>query len=338
MRSGVYTSHFSLLSFCMVEQIIYAPKPKEGEAWDVVIIGSGPAALTAAIYTTRGAASTLIIGGEKWGGQLMLTTTVDNFPGFPEGIQGPELMEKMRAQAQRFGGEFLEKNVTSVDFSQTPYRILVGETVYLAKSIVIATGAQNKWLGVPGEKELLGRGVATCAPCDAPFYKDKRVVVVGGGDSALTEALVLTKYAREVNIIHRRDTLRASAAMQKKVEENKKIAYLWNTEVTEIMGEGKVEKLKLKNNKTNEESELAVDGIFIAIGHTPDSDLFKGPIEMDDRGYIKIHDSTRTNLEGVFVAGEVHDANYKQAITTAGFGCMAGMDALRYLDKDVPSW
>lgn len=322
----------------MEENIEYSPKPKEGEPWDVAIIGSGPAGLTAAIYTTRGAASTLVLAGEKWGGQLMLTTEVDNFPGFPEGIQGPELMMRMRKQAERFGAEIVEKNVVQVNFSSLPYKIITSDSQYLAKTVIISTGASNKWLGVPGEKELLGRGVATCAPCDAPFYKDKKVAVVGGGDSALTEAIVLTKYATEVIVIHRRDELKASVAMQKKAKDNKKIKFLWNTEITRIVGEGKVEKLELKNNKENKTSELKVDGVFIAIGHKPDSDLFKGPVEMDERGYIKVHGHTSTNLEGVFVAGEVHDQHYKQAITTAGFGCMAAMDALRYLDKSGPSW
>lgn len=324
--------------FFMSEIQIFAPKPLQNEPWDVLIIGSGPAALTAAIYTTRGAASTVIIGGEKWGGQLMLTSTVDNFPGFPDGIDGPELMTKMRSQAERFGAEFIEKYVESVDFSTSPYTITANEKTYLAKSVIIATGAQNKWLGVRGEQELLGRGVATCAPCDAPFYKNKRVAVVGGGDTAMTEALVLTKYASEVFILHRREELRASVAMQEKVKSNPKISILWNTEVREIVGETKVEKLKLYNNKENKEDELSVDGIFIAIGHHPDSRLFKGPIAMDERGYISVTNNTHTNIEGVFVAGEVHDDCYKQAITTAGYGCMAGMDALRYLDKDVPSW
>ena len=322
----------------MAESILYAQKPKEGEPWDVAIIGSGPAAFTAAIYTTRGAASTVILGGEIWGGQLMLTTTVDNFPGFPEGVQGPELMELMRKQAERFGAEFVQKNAEKIDFSTKPCQITASNKIYLAKSVIIATGAMDKWLGVPGEKELIGRGVSTCAPCDAPFFKDKKVAVVGGGDTAMTEALVLTKYATEVTIIHRRDEFRASAAMQKSVADNPKIQVLWNTEVKEIVGVGKVDKLKLKNTKDNTESELAVDGIFVAIGHKPDSDLVKGSIDMDDRGYIKVFDHTKTNTEGVFVAGEVHDAKYKQAITTAGFGRMAAMDVLTYLDKDIPTW
>ena len=322
----------------MGEKIEFAKKPAGGEAWDVVIIGSGPAALTAAIYTTRGAASTLIVGGENWGGQLMLTTIVDNYPGFPDGIQGPDLMKQMRLQAERFGAEFIQKNASFVDFSKKPYIIRTSENEYFAKSVIIATGASNKWLGAIGEQELLGRGVATCAPCDAPFYKDKQVAVVGGGDSAMTESLVLTKYANKVTLIHRRGEFRASAAMQKKVIDNPKIEIKWNTEVKEIVGKGKVEKLVLMNNKDNKLTELEVDGVFIAIGHKPDSDLFKGPIEMDEQGYIIVKDHTKTNLEGVFVAGEVHDQHYRQAITTAGFGCMAGMDALKHLDKEVPVW
>lgn len=317
---------------------MFTSKPKKGEPYDVAIIGSGPASLTAAIYTTRGAASTLILGGEKWGGQLMLTTDVDNFPGFPEGIQGSELMDRMRKQAERFGAEFVQENVERVDFGKAPFILLVGGVNYSAKSVIIATGASDKWLEIPGEKELIGRGVSTCAPCDAPFFKNKDVAVVGGGDSAMTEALVLTKYANQVYILHRRDEFRASIAMQQKVLTNPKIKVLWNTEITQIEGEGKVEKVAIKNNREGKNSELKVDGVFVAIGHKPDSELFKGPIEMDEKGYIKVHDNTRTNMEGVFVAGEVHDQHYKQAITTAGFGCMAGMDALRYLDKNIPSW
>ena len=316
----------------------FAKKPKEGQAWDVAVIGSGPASLTAAIYTTRGAASTLILGGEKWGGQLMLTTQVDNFPGFPDGIEGPELMTRMRKQAERFGAEFVQRNVEMVDFGKTPFELIADKIKYLAKSVIIATGASDKWLEIPGEKEHIGRGVSTCAPCDAPFFKGKKVIVVGGGDSALTEALVLTKYATDVTIIHRRDQFRASAAMQQKVMADSKIKVLWNTEVMQIEGAGKVEKIQVKNNKDNKSSEIMIDGVFVAVGHKPDSELFKGPVEMDEKGYIKIYDHTKTNIEGVFVAGEVHDQHYKQAITTAGFGCMAGMDALKFLDKSVPSW
>jgi thioredoxin reductase (NADPH) len=311
----------------------YAQKPKsQNEAWDVAIIGSGPASLTAAIYTTRGAASTIILGGEKWGGQLMLTTDVDNYPGFPEGIQGPELMEKMRKQAERFGAEFVQKNVTAVDFSKKPFELMTGDTKYLAKSVIIATGAETRWLNVPGEDKLRGRGVSSCAPCDAPFFKGKNVIVVGGGDSAMEEALVLTKYAESVTIIHRREEFRASAAMQKRVTENKKIKVIWNTEVTGFTGEQKLEKVLLKNNKTGETSEIAVDGAFVAIGHTPSTEIFKGKIELDKKGYIAVKDHTQTSVEGVFVAGDVHDYQYRQAVTAAGFGCMASLEVLKFLD------
>jgi thioredoxin reductase (NADPH) len=323
----------------MAEANIFASKPKEGEAWDTVIIGSGPAALTAAIYTTRGAASTLILGGEKWGGQLMLTTTVDNFPGFPEGIQGPDLVQKMRKQAERFGAEFVEKNVEGIDFDKKPYEVLAGGLKYLAKSIIIATGADTKWLGIPGEKEFIGRGVSSCAPCDAPFFKDKKVAVVGGGDSAMEEALTLTKYATTVTMIHRRSEFKASAAMQKKVLENSKIKILWNTEVVEIIGNKSVEKMILKNNQTGETIELSLDGVFVAIGHTPSSQIFSGNIETDEKGYIVAKEGTKTNnREGIFVAGDVHDWHYKQAITAAGFGSMAAIDTLKYLNKDAPAW
>lgn len=327
-------------------KIEYAPKPKDKMPWDVAIIGSGPAALTAAIYTTRGAASTLILGGEIWGGQLMLTTTVDNYPGFPEGIQGPELMNLMRKQAERFGAEFVQENVESLDLAKKPFELTAGGKKYIAQSIIIATGADTKWLGVPGEDKLRGRGVSSCAPCDAPFFKDKDVVVVGGGDSAMEEALVLTKYASSVTIIHRRDEFRASNAMQKKVfakEKEGKIKIHWNTEVVEFIGDEKLERIKIKNNKSQQVQELPIDGVFVAIGHVPATTIFKGKVELDEKGYVKRQPSengykTRTNVEGVFVAGDVHDNVYRQAITAAGFGCMAGMDALRYLDKSGPSW
>jgi thioredoxin reductase (NADPH) len=249
---------------------IISSKPKEGEPWDVIIIGSGPAGLTAAIYTTRGSASTLVIGGEKWGGQLMLTTTVDNYPGLP-GIQGPELMQRMRDHSTKFGAEFLEKNVESVDFTKTPLEVTAGGEKYQAKSVIIATGAETRWLGVPGEEKLRGRGVSSCAPCDAPFFKDKKVAVIGGGDSAMEEALVLTKYASSVTIIHRRDAFKASAAMEQKIMKQVKagkVNVMWNSEVEEFLGDQKLEKLKIKNSKTNETTEVAFDGAFVAIGHT----------------------------------------------------------------------
>lgn len=302
----------------------------EDKIWDAVIIGSGPSGLTAAIYTTRGAVSTLILGGEKWGGQLMLTTEVDNFPGFPEGIQGPDLMLNMRRQAERFGANFVEKNVESVDFNSSPKKITAGGQTYLAKTVIVATGADTLWLGVPGEDKLIGRGVSSCAPCDAPFFKEKIVGVVGGGDSAMEEALVLTKYAKEVYIIHRRDQFKASKAMQEKVFANEKIKVIWNTVVTEIVGEQKVEKLILKDNE-GKVSELIADGIFVAIGHSPATQIFSGKIDLDEKGYVKKGENMTTSIEGVFVAGDVHDHHYKQAVTAAGLGCMAGMEALNYL-------
>lgn len=316
-----------------MEQAFLASKPKDPETpWDVAIIGSGPAGLTAAIYTTRGAASTLILGGEIWGGQLMLTTTVDNFPGFPEGVEGPELMEKMKSQAERFGAEFVGVNVESIDVDKSPFVIRAGDKAYLAKSVIIATGARTVWLDAPGVKELIGKGVSSCAPCDAPFFRDKKVAVVGGGDSAMEEAHVLTRYASEVVIIHRRGEFKASQAMQEKVKSNPKIKILWNTEVVKANGEEKLESLDLKNNVDNSLTNLPVDGLFVAIGHAPATEIFKGKVELDERGFVK-NRGTKTNIPGVFVSGDVHDRQYEQAITAAGFGCMAGMDVLRYLEE-----
>ncbi len=316
-----------------MDQQIFAPKPDSPFGpWDTAIIGSGPAGLTAGIYTTRGASSTIIFGGETWGGQLMLTTNIDNFPSQPE-ILGPELMGKMREHVQMFGAEFVQKNVESVDVSQSPFKLTVDGAVYTAKSIIIATGAETKWLDIPNISKLIGRGISSCAPCDAPFFKDKKVAVVGGGDSAMEEALVLTKYATEVTIVHRRDTFKASKAMQTKVLSNAKIKVLWDTEIVEVVGENKLEVLKVKNSKTSLASDLVVDGLFIAIGHTPSTMVFNGKIELDEKGYVIAHDRTKTSVDGIFVAGDVEDHNYKQAITAAGFGCMAGMDTLKYLSE-----
>jgi thioredoxin reductase (NADPH) len=318
-----------------MENSIIAPKPTDPKGpWDVIVIGSGPAGFTAAIYTTRGAASTLILGGETWGGQLMLTTKVDNFPGFPEGIDGPELMEKMKAQAVRFGAKFVGASVTSVDVTKKPFEVTAGGVIYLGKSIIVTTGAQTTWLDAPGVKELIGRGVSSCAPCDAPFFKDKKVAVVGGGDSAMEEASVLTKYASEVTIIHRRDTFKASAAMQDKVKDNPKVKILWNTEVVKANGESKLESLDLINNSTKEASQLAVDGLFVAIGHKPSSEVFVGKIELDDKGYVKpAEGQCNSSVEGIFVAGDVVDKKYKQAIVASGMGCMAAMEVLTYLEE-----
>jgi thioredoxin reductase (NADPH) len=329
--------------------------------YDVIILGSGPAGLTAAIYTTRANLKTLVIAGEKWGGQLMLTTEVENFPGFPDGIQGPDLMANMRKQAEKHGAEFIDVNFASGDFSKSPFTIQAGEKSFQGKSIIIATGADTKWLGVPGEKEKIGRGVSSCAPCDAPFFRNKNVIVVGGGDSAMEEALVLTRFAQKVTIIYRGDTLRASEVMQQRAFANGKISFIFNTVIEEVQGEQKVEKVKLKTDCTDGsiivkpgehmgtttvdkiggkeikrsdntmEWELLTDGIFVAIGHIPNSKVFAG-IDIDDRGYIKVQEHTKTNKEGVFVAGDVHDRQYMQAVTAAGFGCAAALEAERWLE------
>lgn len=298
--------------------------------YDVIIIGSGPAGLTAGIYTTRASLKTLIIAGVKWGGQLQLTTLVENYPGFPNGIQGPDLMTAMRKQAEKFGAEIIDADFSNADFSKKPFTVFAGEKSFEGKSVIIATGADTRWLGVTGEEEKIGRGVSSCAPCDAPFFKDKNVIVVGGGDSAMEEALVLTKFAKEVTLIHRRDSFRASQIMQDKVKTNPKIKILFNSEIVEILGKEKVERVKLTNNKTGEVTTLPIDGVFVAIGHLPNTNAFKG-IDIDEEGFIKVYEHTKTNIEGVFVAGDVHDNHYKQAVTAAGFGCMASLEAERWL-------
>jgi thioredoxin reductase (NADPH) len=304
--------------------------------WDVIIIGSGPAGLTAAVYTSRGAASTLILGGTSWGGQLMFTTTVENYPGFPEGIEGPDLMAKMRSQAERFGATFLAEDATKIDLSKKPFEVTSGVKSYFAKTVIVATGAQTVWLEAPGVKEFIGRGVSSCAPCDASFFKDKKVAVVGGGDSAMEEALVLTKYASEVMIIHRREEFRASKIMQEKVTKNPKIKILWNTEVEKVEGAQKVEAVEVVNNKTQKKEKIALDGVFIAIGHKPLSEIFKGQLDTDEKGFIKIiSPHAKTSVPGVFVAGDVMDPYYKQAATAVGSGCAAALEALSYLE-DTP--
>ncbi len=311
--------------------------------YDVIIIGSGPAGLTAAIYTTRANVKTLIIGGSKWGGQLMLTTLVENFPGFPEGIQGPDLMTAMRKQAENHGAQILEADFTEGDFSLRPFKVTAGGQTYEGKSIIIATGADTRWLDVPGEKEFIGRGVSSCAPCDAPFFKEKNVVVVGGGDSAMEEALVLSRLAKSITVIHRRDALRASHILQERAKANPKIKFIFNAEVVEVLGQDpstlrqaqgsgqdKVTGIKLKNNQTGQVLEMPIEGVFVAIGHLPNTRAFKG-VEIDDGGYIVVADHTKTNVPGVFVAGDVHDSKYKQAVTAAGFGCAAALEAEKWL-------
>lgn len=313
--------------------------------YDVIIIGSGPAGLTAAIYTTRANLKTLVIAGGKWGGQLMLTTIVDNYPGFAEGIQGPDLMLAMRKQAERFGAEFVDEDFSEGDFLAKPLKVTAGNKTYEGKAVIIATGADTKWLDVPGEKEKIGKGVSSCAPCDAFFFKNKKTIVVGGGDSAMEEALVLANFADSVTVVHRSETLRASQIMQDKAKKNPKIKFLFNTEVIKILGDEKVTGVELKNNKTGEVSKMDLDGVFVAIGHIPNTMKFsarggsssgrKG-VDLDEKGYIRVHDHTRTNIDGVFVAGDVHDSHYRQAVTAAGFGCMAALEAdhwLRGLDS-----
>lgn len=299
------------------------------EVYDVVIIGSGPAGLTAGIYTSRANLKTLCIAGEVWGGQLMKTSLVENFPGFADGIQGPELMTNMRRQAEKFGVEFKDQNATNVDFSTQPFKV----DDYRAKAVIVATGAEFKWLGLPSEQKLIGRGVSACATCDAAFFKNRDVVVVGGGDSAMEEALYLSKFVRSLFIVHRRDQFRASKIMQNKVFANPKIKILWNSEVIEILGENKVEGVVISTNN-EPANQLTVDGLFVAIGHTPATKIFEGKLDLDPKMYVLRRGQqykTMSNVEGVFIAGGVHDYHFRQAITAAGYGCEAAIEAERWL-------
>ena len=301
---------------------------------DVIIIGSGPAGLTAAVYAGRARLDTLVIGGMSWGGQLMLTGMVENFPGFPEGLLGSELMSRMRQQAERFGAKMILEDVASVDFSSRPFKVSVGDKLYEAESVIVATGASAKLLGLPAEKKLAGRGVSYCATCDAAFFRDRKVVVVGGGDTALDEALALANYASEVTIIHRRDQLRACKLLQERVLANKKISFIWNSVVEDIVGESRVEGVKLKNVQTGEASTMPVDGVFVAIGYSPNTGVFKGQMQLDDYGYVVVHNETRTSVDGVFAAGDNQDFRYRQAITSAGLGAKAALDVVKYLQEN----
>ena len=299
------------------------------QVYDVIIIGSGPAGLTAGIYTSRANLKTLLLAGEKWGGQLMLTTLVENFPGFVDGIQGPDLMMNMRAQAEKMGVEIKEEEAVGVDFSKKPLKV----GPYLARAVIIATGAEFKWLGVAGEEKLIGKGVSACATCDAAFFRNKKVVVVGGGDAAMEEALFLTKFASEVTIVHRRDEFRASKIMQDRVKSNEKIKIKFNTQIAELFGEQKLEKVKFTSGE-----EMAIDGLFVAIGHAPATDLFKEVIELDEKGFVLRKQQVKkykmmTSIEGVFTAGDVHDHNYKQAINAAGYGCEAALEVEKWLEE-----
>ena len=324
----------------------------------IIIIGSGPAGLTAAIYAARGGMEPLVISGYQPGGQLILTTDVENFPGFDVPVLGADLMSKMRKQAERVGTKFIDKSATAVDFSSKPFKVdIIGNTdshiidnndiscnsnniknkehenkILLSESIIIATGASAMWLGLESEDRLKGRGVSACATCDGFFFKNKDVVVVGGGDTALEEALFLSKLVKSVIIIHRRVEFRASKILQQRTSDNPKISFIRNTIVEDILGQNKVEGIKLKNTKTGKMVQIRCDGVFIAIGHKPNTDIFKGQMEIDDKGYIKKYEETKTSIEGVFVAGDACDYTYRQAITAAGSGCKASLDAIRYLE------
>ncbi len=313
------------------------------KVYGVIIIGSGPAGYTAAIYAARSNLSVLMLQGYQTGGQLMLTSEVENYPGFETGIIGPEMMDKFEQQAQRFGTEMIPEDVTEVDFSKRPFTVKTDTGEYRARAIIIATGASAKWLGLPSEKRLQGRGVTACATCDGFFFKNKDVVVIGGGDTAMEEATFLTRYVNHVTMIHRRDSFRASKIMQDRARNNPKISFIMDSDVTEILGEDAVTGAQIRNVKTGEERKLEIQGVFLAIGHQPNTDLFKGLIDMDKAGYIIPVEHTMTNIPGVFAAGDVTDHRYRQAITAAGDGCRAAIDVERWLesqgeDVDVENW
>jgi len=303
---------------------------------NVVIIGSGPAGLTAAIYSGRANLQPLLIRGVEAGGQLTLTTLVENFPGFPKGVQGPDLIEMMQKQAAEFGAEFKEGNVTRVDLSRRPFALELGEKRVETRTLIIASGASARLLGLESERKLLGHGVSTCATCDGYFFRNKEVVVVGGGDTAAEDALFLTRYATQVNMVHRRDQLRASKIMQDRLRRNEKIKFVWNSVPTDILdpAKGEVTGVKLRDTKTGDETVKACDGVFIGIGHSPNTRLFAGQLEMNEVGYIVTRGGAKTNVAGVFAAGDVQDPVYRQAITAAGSGCMAAMDAERFLEAE----
>jgi len=299
----------------------------------VLIIGSGPAGLAAALYAARADLEPVVLTGMELGGQVSLTYEVDNYPGFPEGVGGSELVQLFQKQAERFGTSIEYDTATEVSLSERPFRVKTYNTTYLADAIIISTGATSKHLNVPGESELTGKGVSYCATCDGWFFKEKDVVVVGGGDSAIEEGLFLTRYAKSVTIIHRRDELRAGPVLQKKANENPKMHFIWNSVVTEVKGDDSVKSIRLKNVLNDEESELPIDGVFVFIGHNPNTEIFKGQIKLDDNGYIIIDDWMRTNIYGVFAAGEAADSHFRQVITSAGMGAAAGMQANHFLEE-----
>jgi thioredoxin reductase (NADPH) len=304
----------------------------------IIILGSGPAGLTAALYAARAHLTPLVVDGHEAGGQLTLTTLVENFPGFPDGVLGPDLIASMRKQAERFGASFRGGSATAADLSRRPFRITIDGAVEECQALIIATGASAKLLGLPSERALMGHGVSTCATCDGFFFQDQEIIVVGGGDSAMEEAIFLTKFARRVTVVHRRDKLRASKIMQDKAFKNPKIDFTWDSTLEEILdvAQGKVTGVRIRNLKTSAVTERAVDGVFLAIGHTPNTQIFRGLLEMDEVGYIRTHDGTRTSVSGVFAAGDVQDRVYRQAVTAAGSGCMAAIDAERFLEHAGP--
>jgi thioredoxin reductase (NADPH) len=302
------------------------------EVREVIIVGGGPAAFTAALYSARANLNPLVIEGFAWGGQLMITSDVENYPGYPDGVLGPEMMQDLRRQAGRFGTEFLTDDVTKVDFSERPFRVWVGDSEYQAETIIIATGANARQLGLESEKRLQGRGVSYCAVCDAAFFKDREIVVVGGGDSAMEEATFLAKFGTKVTVVHRRDVFRASPIMVDRAKASDKIEFVLDSAVEEVLGEDAVTGVVARNLKTEERSEIPADGFFVAIGHDPNTALFRGQIDMDEAGYIVTKGkTTETNVPGVFAAGDVQDHVYRQAVTAAGSGCMAALDAERFL-------
>jgi thioredoxin reductase (NADPH) len=301
--------------------------------YDVVIIGSGPAGYTAAVYTSRAKLTTLIISGTLPGGQLMTTSEVENYPGFPNGIFGPELMMNMRQQSERFGANIVDDEVIKVDFKKRPFKIATHSETYTTEAVIVCTGASPRKLGIPAEQQFSGRGVSYCATCDGPFFKGEDIVVVGGGDTALEEATFLTKFGKSVKIVHRRESLRASKILQEKAMENPKIEFMWNNVVSDIKGDKKIATVMVKNIASGKETSLEAGGLFVAIGHEPNTSIFKGQLELDDKGYMVLKNHTKTSVEGVFAAGDVHDHRYRQAVTAAGFGCMAAIDVERWLSE-----
>jgi thioredoxin reductase (NADPH) len=302
--------------------------------YDVIIIGSGPAGFTAGVYTSRAKLKTLLISGSLPGGQLMTTSEVENYPGFPNGIFGPELMMNMRQQAERFATTIIDDEVLKVDFKKRPFIISTHSETYEGRAVLLCTGASPRKLGIDGEQEFGGRGVSYCATCDGPFFKGEEIAVIGGGDTAIEEATFLTKFGKSVKIIHRRDFLRASKILQEKAFENSKIQFVWNNVVTRITGNKKIESIEVKNLTTGKTQNLSVGGLFVAIGHEPNTSIFKDQLELDDKGYVVLKENTRTSVEGVFAAGDVHDYRYRQAVTAAGFGCMAALDVEKWLSEN----